>query len=57
MGKTVRGVGVRAGDCWEKVGDWELGDPVTELRCFGWKVLINLPLVNAFRFIDHHQAC
>ena len=53
----MRGVGVRVGDCWEKAGDWELGDPVTELCCFGWKVLINLPLVNAFRFIDHHQAC
>ena len=37
VGKTRRGVGAGAGDHWIKLGDWELGDHVTELCCFDSK--------------------
>ena len=37
VGKTRRGAGMGVGDQWVKLGDWELGDHVTEL-CFDYKL-------------------
>ena len=37
VGENRRGVAVGAGDQWVKLGDWELGDHVTEL-CFNFKL-------------------
>ena len=37
VGKTRRGVGAGVVDHWVKLGDWELGDHVTELCCFDSK--------------------
>ena len=38
VGKTGRGAGVGVGDQWVKLGDWELGDHMTELFCFDSKL-------------------
>ena len=37
VGKTGRGGGAGVGDQWVKLGDWELGDHVINIRCFHYK--------------------
>ena len=38
VGKTRRRVGEGAGDQWVKLGDWELGDHMSELCYFDSKL-------------------